>query len=94
MKTKKPTAAEKKAAAVKEMINQIYHELKERMIHPTGKFDSGGRWFAENSELINVRSPSRAYPWSEMTACRSKKYVKACFEKFKCKKVEDLRAAV
>lgn len=76
------------------MINEIYQELKERMIHPTGTFDKGGRWYAENSDLINVRSPSRSYPYSEMTACRTKKYVKAVFEKISCKKVEDLRTAV
>lgn len=91
---KKQTAAEKKINETKEMINQIYMELKERMIHPAGKFDNGGRWYAENDSLISVRTPSRAFPYSEMVACRSKKYVKAVFEKFSCKTVESLRASV
>ena len=78
----------------KEIINTIYQELKNRMIHPTGKFDNGGRWHAEHSDYISCRSPSRAWPFSEMTACRTKKYVKAIFEGLNCQTVESLRTSV
>ena len=60
----------------KEIINQIYSELKIRQIHPSGKFDNGGRWYATNSDLISCRTPSRAWPYSEMRACRTKKFKK------------------
>jgi len=47
-------------------------KLKERYIHPAGHFDKG-KWYPK---LIlpccqNIRSPSRAHPWSLMTHCRS-----------------------
>lgn len=89
--TKKLTAAEKKAAAVKKMINTVYCELKERMIHPSGEFDDAGRWYSDNTDLISCRTPSRAWPFSEMHACRTKKYVKKVQEFFECKTVEQLR---
>lgn len=75
-------------------IDQIYTELQSRAIHPSGKFDNAGRWYAENSDLISVRSPSRTWPYSQMVACRTKKYVKRVAEKFSCQTVEQLRAAV
>ncbi len=79
---------------IKKMITVVYCELKERIIHPTGKFDNGGRWYAENSDLISCRTPSRAWPYSQMSACRTKKYVKAVQEQFNCKTIDELRAAV
>lgn len=78
----------------KEMIAQVYAELKERMIHPSGKFDKAGRWYADNDDLISCREPSRAWPYSQMQACRTKKYVKAVCEKFDCKTIGELRASV
>jgi len=92
--TKKLTAAEKKAVKEKEIINIVYLELKERMIHPSGEFDNGGRWYADNSDLISCRTPSRSWPYSEMQACRTKKYVKKVQESFKCKTVKSLRTQV
>lgn len=77
-----------------EMIQKIYQELKARDIHPTGIFDKEGRFFLENSELISVRSPSRAWPYSEMAAGRTRKYVKKVQEKYSCKNIIELRAMV
>lgn len=80
-----------------EMIQTVYEMLKNRSIHPAGGFEasiSTRRWHAKHSDLINVREPSRAYPWSEMNACRSKKYVKAVQEKYNCQTVAELRNAV
>jgi hypothetical protein len=76
------------------IINIVYNELQNRNLHPTGEFDKKGRWYAANDDLINVRSPSAAWPYSQMTACRSKKYVKKVAEKYGCETLEQLRASV
>jgi len=73
------------------ITTKIYHELKGRQIHPKGRFDNAGRFYAYNSDLISVRPPSRAYPFSEMNACRTKKYVTKVCEQFKCETEEQLR---
>lgn len=75
-------------------IDIVYGMLKSRQIHPSGKFDNAGRFYATHSDLIRVRPPSRAYPYSHMTACRTKKYVKAVAEKFGCEDVETLKKHV
>jgi len=72
------------------IINTVYNMLKDRDINPRGKFDSAGRFYASNSELISVRSPSRAWPYPEMMACRTKKYVKKVAGKFNCETVSQL----
>lgn len=79
---------------MKEIIASVYKMLKDRDIHPSGTFAGGGRWHAEHGELICVRMPSRAWPYSEMTACRTLKYVKAVCEKFGCKTEKELMEAV
>ena len=77
----------------KGIINEVFRQLKEREINPTGTFDRAGRWYAHNSEFISARPPSRAYPYSEMGACRTKKYVtKICFSKNITTLIELLKA--
>lgn len=78
----------------KEMISVVYNELKNREINPSGTFDKGGRFYLDESDLISVRAPSRSYPYSQMTAGRTRKYVKAIFEKYNCETVEQLRRRV
>ena len=73
-----------------EIIRSVYEKLKNREIHPSGKFDNGGRWYADNADLICVRNPSRAYPYSEMSACRTLKYVRKVAEKYNCKTEKQL----
>ena len=75
---------------MKAIIKEVAMMLKNREIHPSGKFDNGGRFYATNADLINVRSPSRAYPYSQMQACRTLKYVKAVVEHFNCETKEDV----
>ena len=77
-----------------EIINTVYQDLKDRKIHPSGKWDNGGRFYAKHADLISVRSPSRAYPLSEMAACRTKKYVAKVAGKFGCDTIETLLANV
>lgn len=74
----------------KEMIDIVYNMLKNREIHPSGTFDKAGRWYADNSDLINVREPSRAWPYSQMAACRTKKYVSKIYDKYHPKDVKEL----
>jgi len=74
----------------KEMIQFVYTLLKERTLDPSGDFDKAGRFYAEHDDLIAVREPSRAWPYSHMLACRTKKYVKKVKEKFDCSNVFEL----
>lgn len=41
--------------------------------HPSGHKDSGGRWYPETEYdcCKSIRSPSRAFPWSYYTHCKS-----------------------
>jgi hypothetical protein len=73
-----------------EIINEVYKMLKDRQIHPRGSFDKHGRFFLENSDLVNVREPSRSHPYSQMSAGRTKKYVKAVAAKYSPKNKHEL----
>lgn len=75
---------------MKEIINTVYKMLKNREINPSGKFDKAGRFYATNGDLIDVRTPSRAFPYSEMQACRTKKYVGLVCAKYGCKTQAEL----
>ena len=52
---------------------------KTRMRHPKGKTDRGGRWYPTDEEqqpcCRTIRHPSRKWPWSLMTHCRSAQHV-------------------
>lgn len=54
-------------------------DRQNRKTHPSGKTDNGGRWYPSEDEHCkccdNVRSPSRAFPWSYMTHCRSIRHI-------------------
>jgi len=54
---------------------QRYQRRQARDEHPDGKFDSVKRWYPSADEDCGVtsytRSPSRAFPNSYMTACRT-----------------------
>lgn len=72
-----------KQVLTKDELKQVYVWLKERILHPTGIFDKGGRFYLEDDELVDVRSPSAKYPYSQMSAGRTSKFVKAMAEKYK-----------
>jgi hypothetical protein len=67
---------------------------RDRTAHPAGKFDNAGRWYpseAEECDCCNaVRSPSRSYPYSYMTHCRTMAHVAHLFSV----DVKDLRREV
>jgi hypothetical protein len=64
---------------MKAKIDELYVARKERRAHPDGKFDNAGRWEPSESEKCEccrgIRSPSRAYPYSMVAHCRSRKHV-------------------
>lgn len=64
--------------AVNEYINR-----QERITHPIGVFDNGGRWYPGEDEeqacCKSIRHPSRAYPYSKMNHCRTITHVANLF---------------
>lgn len=70
----------------KEVIKTIYERRQARIEHPSGRTDNGGRWYPSDDEHCDccnmVRQPSRAYPWSLMVHCRTKKHIKNLVEKW------------
>lgn len=68
----------------KEEIQAVYEAVRDRRIDPEGKFDNGGRWYPSDEEDCGVsrviRSPSRSWPYSYLTACRTRKHVQAVAE--------------
>lgn len=65
-------------------IDIVYRALKARVINPQGKFDNAGRWYPSDAERAGdsyqVRTPSRAYPFSYMARSRTKAHVKLLAE--------------
>jgi len=58
-------------------IDLAYLARKFRLVNPRGKFDDGGRFYPDEEAeggIPNVRPPSRAWPYSYMLACRTKKW--------------------
>jgi len=54
-----------------------YLDLQSRKIHPSGDFDNARRW-GPNKQLEcckGIRTPSRKWPYSLMTHCRTMAHV-------------------
>jgi hypothetical protein len=64
---------------LKTQIATVYAARRDRLVHPEGTFDDAGRWYPSDREntagLGGIRSPSRAWPYSYMIACRTRKHV-------------------
>jgi len=60
-----------------------YVRRQERRVHPAGKFDRGGRWYPGEAEeqpcCKSIRNPSRAWPYTLMTHCRSLPHIAALY---------------
>ena len=56
-----------------------YLRLRARKIHPDGSFDKAGRFYPSKAEWCTccnaVRTPSRGFPYSYMTHCRTAEHV-------------------
>jgi len=61
-----------------------YLSRKNRISHPEGSFDKARRWHPSDMERCEacstVREPSRAYPFSIMTHCRSISHIAAKYQ--------------
>jgi hypothetical protein len=60
-------------------IQLVHGAMLNRQIHPQGDFDNQGRWYpslAQSAGEMTVRSPSKHYPYSYMTACRTLKHTR------------------
>ena len=55
------------------------HARKNRLEHPSGTFDTAGRWYPDDDERQYccgwIRGPSRAYPYSYMVHCRTVEHI-------------------
>jgi hypothetical protein len=73
---------------------QEYMDRQSRRHHPRGTFDKAGRWYPDAAEeqacCGKIRTPSRAYPYSYMTHCRTAEHVAALYGV----DVKDLRKAI
>lgn len=49
----------------------LYIKRKLRLVDPPGRFDKAGRFYLAEPMGQGVRSPSRAYPYSEMVHART-----------------------
>lgn len=58
---------------------EIYRSRRDRGSNPAGSFDRSGRWYPDASEEQDccraIRGPSRAYPYSYLTHCRTADHV-------------------
>lgn len=74
----------------KDDLKEVYLMLKDRKLHPVGEFDKRGRFYLEDDELVDVRPPSASYPYSQMSAGRTSKFVKAMAEKYKVQSKDEV----
>lgn len=60
-------------------ITTQYQARQDRQEHPDGTFDNAGRWYPSDTEYRaccdHIRRPSRAWPYTLMQHCRTKKHI-------------------
>lgn len=76
----------------KDDLKAVFTMLQERKLHPRGEFDKQGRFYLQDSELVNVCPPSFKYPYSQMTAGRSLKFIRALVDTYKPQSRDELIA--
>lgn len=71
-------------ATTKTMLEDLYQARKNRLVYPTGTSDNAGRWYPSSKEncgvVGSIRPPSRAYPYSYLAACQTRKHCVALAE--------------
>jgi len=69
----------------KTVIKWMYERRRDRIVHPDGKFDNAKRWYPSEDEKCDccrgIRSPSRDYPYSYMTHCRSRAHCTSLYNR-------------
>lgn len=66
-----------RSLAEADRVDLCYLARRNRLTNPAGKFDRKGRWYPDEATeggTPTVRFPSAAWPYSYMTACRTKKW--------------------
>lgn len=62
-----------------EQVERIYRSRKSRRTHPCGQFDGAGRWYPNGGEeqecCSDIRRPTRAWPYSLMLHCRTRRHI-------------------
>ncbi len=62
-----------------DVVDMVYQSRKNRNSDPVGSFDRQGRFYLGEEEVCSccsaIRTPSKAYPYSELTHARTKKHV-------------------
>lgn len=63
---------------------EVYTKRQSRECHPSGKFDSAGRWYPDKEEKCwccdEIRIPTRAYPYSLLVHCRTIKHIAELYD--------------
>ena len=69
---------------MKDPIDYLYKARLRGIVYPNGKTGKGNKWHPSDEEQCSccksIREPSRAYPWSLMTHCRSKNHIRTLAE--------------
>lgn len=67
-----------------DMAVKCYIDRKARTAHPEGSFDSAGRWCPSKKEECIfcglIRPPSRGFPYSVLTHCRTIEHIAQLFD--------------
>jgi hypothetical protein len=67
-----------------EMAVRDYLDKKSKKTNPDGQFDNAGRWFPSEAEenwcCSGIRPPSRGFPYSMLTHCRSAFHIAEKYE--------------
>ena len=62
------------------IAHALYELRRDRLMHPRGTFDKGGRWYPSADEECDcchhIRTPSRSWPYSMLMHCRTFKHCK------------------
>lgn len=71
---------------IKSIVSSVYASRKARDSHPDGETDKAGRWYPSAREDAegdgsSTRSPSRAWPWSYMSRCRTRQHCAVLVER-------------
>lgn len=78
-------------------IELAYLARKHRLAHPRGRSDNARRWYPDTHAeggTPDVRSPSRAWPFSYSQACRTRKWCRQLPEKTRREDAQVARAAI
>lgn len=80
---------------IKKIAAELYALSKARQIHPKGHFDSGKRWYPNETlkaVMGSIRAPSRRWPFSYLTHARTKAFITRLLTHYGVKDFDSARA--